>query len=188
MRGVYERIDVNPGDVAVVSGPGTLGLFAIQVLKTKGAYVIASGLPADEKRLEKAKTLGADATVQSEEELMEAVRAVSPRGADVAVEAAGVAPSLNACLKVLKIHGQMLELGIIGGIYNVDMGLIYAKELTVEGSNSTATTTWDITMKLIEEGKVNMEAMTEMRHPLHEWEKGFDAIIEKKAYKVLLIP
>lgn len=188
VRGIYERMTVNPGDVAVVSGPGTLGLFAIQVLKTKGAYVIASGLPADEKRLEKAKTLGADATVQSEEELMEAVRAVSPRGADVAVEAAGVAPSLNACLKVLKIHGQMLELGIIGGMYNVDMGLIYAKELTVEGSNSTATTTWDITMKLIEEGKVNLEAMTEMRLPLDEWEKGFDAIIEKKAYKVLLIP
>ncbi len=188
VRGVYERITVNPGDVAVVSGPGTLGLFAVQVLKTKGAYVIASGLPVDEKRLELAKKLGADAAVQSYEELEAAVKAVSPRGADVSVECAGVAPSLNNCLKILKIHGQMLELGIISGVYNVDMGLIFAKELTVAGSNSTAFSTWDITMDLINSGKVDLVSMTDMRIPLDEWEKGFDATIAKTAYKVLLIP
>ena len=188
VRGIYERITVNPGDVAIVSGPGTLGLFAVQVLKTKGAYVIASGLPVDEKRLELAKKLGADVTVQSFDELQEAIQKVSPRGADVAVETAGVTPSLNNCLKALKIHGQLLELGIISGMYNVDMGQIFAKELIVAGSNSTATTTWDITMELIREGKVDLGIMTDLRLPLDEWEKGFDATINKTAYKVLLIP
>ena len=188
VRGVYERIEVQPGDVAVVSGPGTMGLFAVEVLKARGAYVIASGLPADEKRLELALKLGADKAVQSYEELEEAVKEVSPCGADVAVETAGVAPSLNTCLKIVKTHGKVLELGIISGKHNIDLGQVFAKELAVYGSNSTATTTWDITMDLLNSGKVDLAPIISLRLPLEEWEAGFDATVNKTAYKVLLMP
>ena len=60
VRGVYEQIDVKPGDVAYVSGPGPIGILMTQLLKSRGAYVVISGLPADMERLQLAKELGAD--------------------------------------------------------------------------------------------------------------------------------
>lgn len=64
-RGVCERIDVKPGDVAVITGPGPMGLLAVQLFKDRGAYVIISGFPKDEEKLEMAMCFGADKNVTS---------------------------------------------------------------------------------------------------------------------------
>ena len=88
VHGAYERVRVNPGDVVVVSGPGQIGLLAMQAFKTRGAYVIVSGLKADADRLNLALQLGADAVADSMEKLKEEIRMVNPAGADIVVEAA----------------------------------------------------------------------------------------------------
>ncbi len=188
VRGVYERITVRPGDVAVVSGPGTIGLFAVQALKSRGAYVIVSGLPADRHRLDKALELGADKTAESFEELMAAVYEKNPEGADVVCETAGAAPSFAACIKAVKIHGTILQLGMYGGDVKCDLNAVFAKELFIAGSNSTATTTWETTMQLLNSKRVNLTPVISLKLPLSEWEKGFDATIDKTAFKVLLLP
>ena len=188
VRGVYERITVNPGDIAVVSGPGTIGLFTVQALKSKGAYVIVSGLPADRHRLDKALEIGADKAVESYEELLAAIREKDPEGADIACEAAGVGPSLNTCLKVVKTHGTILQLGMYGGEIKCDMNQVFAKELFIAGSNSTATATWDTTIELLNSKKVDLNPVISLKLPLDKWEEGFDATINKTAFKVLLIP
>ncbi len=188
VRGVYERIDVKPGDVAVVSGPGTIGLFTVQALKARGAYVIVSGLPIDEHRLALAKQLGADETVTSFAELEKAVYDRTPEGADIVCEASGAAPSLSCCFKIAKTHGTLLQIGLYAGEIKCDFNMIFNKELFVTSTNSTATTTWDITMKLLEEKKVDLAPIVSLRLPLEDWEKGFDATIDKSAYKVILIP
>lgn len=188
VRGVYERITVNPGDIAVVSGPGTIGLFTVQALKSKGAYVIVSGLPADRHRLDKALEIGADKAVESYEELLAAIHEKDPEGADIACETAGVGPSLNTCLNVVKIHGTVLQLGMYGSEIKCDMNQVFAKELYIAGSNSTATTTWDITMDLLNNKKVDLNPVVSLKLPLEKWEEGFDATINKTAFKVLLIP
>ncbi len=188
VRGVYERITVNKGDVAVVSGPGTIGLFTVQALKSKGAYVIVSGLPMDQHRLDKALEIGADVAVTSYEELEEAVKSVSPEGADIACEAAGVAPSFNTCLKIVKTHGTILQVGMYGGAINSDMNQVFNKELHIAGTNSTAVSTWKTTMELLNSRKVDLSPVISLKLPLEEWEKGFDATINKTAFKVLLLP
>lgn len=189
VRGVYERgVTVNPGDVAVVSGPGSIGLFTVQALKSRGAYVIVSGLPADRHRLKKAMEIGADAVCESYAELEAAVKKVSPAGADIACETAGVAPSFNTCLRIVKIHGSILQLGMYGGDVTCALNEAFSKELFIVGSNSTATTTWSTTMELLNSRKMDLKPVISLKLPLDEWEKGFDATIDKSALKVLLIP
>ena len=188
VRGVYERIDVKPGDVAVVSGPGAVGLFTLQALKSRGAYVIVSGLPADHHRLEMAKRLGADRIVDSFEQLQEAVYAKNPEGADLVCEASGAAPSLDVCFRIIKIHGTLLQIGMYGGDIKCNFNTLFDKELYVTSTNSTATTTWEITMDLLNKRKVDLSPIISLKLPLEEWEKGFDATINKTAFKVLLIP
>ena len=188
VRGVYERINVNPGDVAVVSGPGAIGLFTLQALKSKSAYVIVSGLPMDRHRLEKALELGADKVVESFEELQAAVAEVSPNGADIACEAAGVAPSFATCLKIVKIHGTILQLGMYAKDIVCDMNAVFNKELFISGSNSTGTKTWETTIELLNSKKVDLNPIISLKLPLDKWEEGFDATINKTAFKVLLLP
>ena len=57
------KIQVNSGDVAVVMGPGPIGLLVAQVLKSKGATVVVTGLDNDKVRLDKAEALHMDYVV-----------------------------------------------------------------------------------------------------------------------------
>ncbi len=40
-------------------------------------------------------------------------------------------------------------------------------------SNSTAMSTWALTLRLIEEGKLDLPGLVSLRLPLAEWELGF---------------
>ena len=188
VRGVYEKIQVNPGDVAVVSGPGTIGLCLMQALKSRGAYVIVSGLPQDRHRLQKAMELGADAVAEGYDALRELVTQKNPEGADIVCEAAGVAGSLSTCLNIIKTHGTLLQVGVYGGPIQADINQLLIKELTMVGTNSTAVSTWPITLQLLREGKVRTGPIISLKLPLTEWEAGFDAALDKSAFKILLIP
>lgn len=188
VRGIYQRLDVNEGDLAVVSGPGTIGLFTLQALKSRGARVIVSGVPADRHRLQKALELGADAVVDSPEALEKEVRERSELGADIVCETSGVAASLSACLKVVRVHGNVLQIGVYGGPVTADINMILKKELNFTGTNSTSVSTWDITMDLLNKGAIKLDPLISLMLPLTKWKEGFQAVIDKSAYKVLLIP
>ncbi len=63
VHGVLELAGVTPGDVAVLSGPGAIGLLCMQVAKAAGATLVVIGTAADEGRLDLARRLGADHTI-----------------------------------------------------------------------------------------------------------------------------
>lgn len=188
VRGVYEKLNVKKGDVCVVSGPGTIGLFAAKALKSRGAYVIMSGLPVDHERLATALSVGIDAVAESYEELEEKVLAKNPNGADVAVEAAGVAPSLHTCYNIVKMQGTILQLGVYRPEITCKPNQIVLKELTVVGSNSSSVNAWKITLELLNSGEIDLTPVLSLRFALDEWEKGFQATMDKSAFKILLTP
>ena len=188
VRGVYEKITVNPGDVVVVSGPGAMGLMSVQAFKSRGAFVILSGLPSDMERLKLGKELGADVITSTYEELAEAVRLHRPGGADITCDAAGVIPSLNSCLEVIRPMGTHLQVAMYAGIKSFRMDALFEKEVSYIPTNSTATSTWPLTLKLLEEGKLHMEPFVSKILPLSQWRDGFDAAINKTVFKAVLIP
>ena len=188
VRGVYERIDVKPGDLAVVSGPGTIGIMAAMLFKSRGAQVIVSGLPSDREKLELALKMGADEAVTSAAALAEAVRGRKPEGADITCEAAGAAPSLRACLSVLRTHGVHLQVGLFGKPVECDIDGMFLKEATLVTTNSTAVSSWELGLRLLEERKFDLTPLISMRLPLERWKEGFDAMIGQRAYRALLLP
>lgn len=188
VRGVYERIDVKPGDVVVVSGPGPMGLMAAQTFKTRGAYVIVSGLPADREKLDLALQMGADAVVTSYEELEAAVYGKNSAGADITCDCTGVAPSLKTCLKIVRTHGVHLQIGVYSKPVEVDLDELFLKEVNYVATNSTAVSSWKIGMELLEKKKVNLVTLMNMEVPLENWKAGFDAAIKKEKYKIILLP
>jgi len=92
IHNVSEIVGVNPGDIVVILGPGPMGLLSLQVAKISGAEkVVITGVGADKDRLRLAERLGADITINVEEEdAVEIVKSITDGlGADVVIEASG---------------------------------------------------------------------------------------------------
>lgn len=119
------RGKVQIGDTVVVQGSGAIGLVTLICAKISGAAkLIMVGGPAD--RLELAKRMGADVTIDIEEvtsveERTELVLAETPRkaGADVVFECAGFLPATPEGLGYVRHSGTFVEVG-----HFVDMGSI----------------------------------------------------------------
>jgi len=188
-RSVLEQSLLRAGDVAVVSGPGTIGLIVVMLAKIQGAFVILSGLAADAERLKLGKELGADVVVSNPEELNDIVRSHAPDGADVAFECSGVLPSFNTCVNVLRKQGNLAQMGLFGKEIPIFMDDILFKELNLTVNFAQERTSWELLLKLIGQGYMKgLSRLVSDRIPLEKWETGFDKFMNKEGYKIFLTP
>src|ERR1700677_2705582 len=110
----YNAVCVNsrlrPGDTVAVIGPGPIGLLCALMAKLSGAgHLIVIGIPADAKRLEVAKHIGADTILGAQgEDIAEWVRNFGDGyGLDLVIDAAGVSASLKLALDIVRPAGQI---------------------------------------------------------------------------------
>ncbi len=190
VAGVCELIAIGEGDLVMVTGPGTLGLTAVQIAKAAGAKVICAGTEQDEHRLKTAIELGADFTVNVEkEDLGERIGGLSSgEGVDTAIECAGDGRAVASCIAALRKQGQYLQLGLMGHRIELDFDAIAFKQLKVTGSVSSRDVSWRRTIDLIRRGEVKPEALIGDVRPLEEWEDAFRMHTEKKQFKILFDP
>lgn len=189
VHAVAEIAVVRPGDIALVSGPGPIGLLCLLVLVHHGIKTMVAGTTADATRLALARQLGAARVVDVEkEDLGEIVRvATGGSGVDHAFEVAGVAASARACLDALRPLGHYTQVGHFGRDITVPFDRIGFRQLRVAGSVGYTVATWTRTMRLLAEGLKPSQIVTH-RLPLADWRQGFDLFERKEAVKVLLSP
>ncbi len=187
---VYDLCKIVPGDLVLVSGPGAIGLMAMQVAKAHGATVVVSGTNIDIPRLEMARKLGADYTVNLQEESLEALinKLSDNYGADVVLECSGAAPAIDTGLKFIKKRGYFTQIGLPGKKIEFDIEKICYKELHFSGSLGSRNHSWRMALKLLEEGKVVLEPLADTKLPLTEWQTAFERFEKKQGCKFFLIP
>ena len=189
VHAVAEMTSVRPGDIALVSGPGPIGMLCLLVLRHQGIRTLVAGTTADAARLALAKQLGAARVIDVQREnLLEIVRhETGGSGVDVALEVAGVGGSAATCLDALRPLGRYTQVGHFGREIQVPFDRIGFKQLRVTGSVGYTVATWTRTMKLLAEGLQPSRIVTH-RLPLDRWQEGFDLFERKAALKVLLKP
>jgi L-iditol 2-dehydrogenase len=189
VHAVAEMTVVRPGDVALVSGPGPIGLLCLLVLAQQGIKTIVAGTTADAARLALAQRIGATKVVDVlQEDLGEIVRTETAGvGIDVAFEVAGAAASARACLDALRPLGRYTQVGHFGQDITVPFDRIGFKQLQVSGSVGYTGATWTRTMQLLAQGLRPSRIVTH-RLPLKRWREGFELFERKEAVKVLLRP
>lgn len=188
VRSVIERATVKAGDTVVVSGPGTIGLLTQQVVQASGGNVTVVGTSQDRARLKLAKELGAmDIVVVDDEKEQEKLQSVMGTF-DVAFECSGAAPSADNCLHLLKKTGLYVQVGLYGKKIPFDHDLALMKEINITNSYASEPTSWVRALQLLESKKVNVKPLISNKLPLEEWEKGFDIVMNKGGFKVLLSP
>jgi L-iditol 2-dehydrogenase len=189
VHAVAEITTVRPGDVALVSGPGPIGILCVLVLLHAGIRTLVAGTSVDSTRLALAKQLGAARVIYVQREnLAEIVlEETAGTGVDVAFEVSGVAASASACLAALRPLGRYTQVGHFGREVTVPLDHVGFKQLLVAGSVGYTVETWRRTLKLLAGGLQPSRIVTH-RLPLEQWREGFDVFESKDALKVLLRP
>jgi len=137
---------LTPDTTAVVLGVGGLGHMAVQLLKALcGARVIAGDV--DDSKLELAKKMGADFTVntRSLDEAAEKInKFIGPRKAALVLDCVGIQPTMDLGARVVGMNSQWTIVGLGGGkITFVPMG-------TVPFACSISTPYWGSKIELME--------------------------------------
>ncbi|WP_435360257.1 zinc-dependent alcohol dehydrogenase family protein [Haloarchaeobius sp. DFWS5] len=173
-HGLVHRVDVTPGDWVAIHGCGGVGLSAIHIADALGANVIAIDL-ADEK-LERAKVLGADrvVNVQEVQDVPQAVKkhTESSRGADIAVDALGIAETCRNAMNSLGKGGQHLQIGMTtseeGGEVSLPVDTMVTDEREFYGSFGIPPNEYDEIFRMMETGKLEPGRIVSERVSLDE--------------------
>jgi L-iditol 2-dehydrogenase len=190
VHGMCELVTIEPGEVVLVTGPGAIGLTALQIAKAAGAKVLVAGTADDRARLKLAARLGADATVDvSADDLAGAVRDLTAGwGADVAVECSGSDRGVQSAIDALRRQGRLLQLGLHGRDMQLAFDTVVYKELKVTGSISSRDVSWRRAIALVERGEVRPELLVSGEYPLDDWESAFRMHAERTGLKILFRP
>ncbi len=118
------------GDLAVVIGQGIVGQMSAQLCRCVGAYVIASDMI--DRRVDLARRYSADVVVNARREsLPDAVRRVSPDGADLVVDTSGDSRLFASDVSLLKCPGKLCLQGYFPEPLQVDFHDTHVKRTTV---------------------------------------------------------
>jgi L-iditol 2-dehydrogenase len=191
VHGVLETAGVQAGDNVVLTGPGPIGLLAMQLAKIAGASVMMIGTHVDIERLKLAKLLGADAAINVEEvdDLGGAVKEVfGTDGADLVIECSGAAPAAKTLIEVARRGARFCQMGLYGKPITFDQDAVCYKELVVTGSNASVTSAWPKALKLLKEKKVDALGLVTHRFGITEWDKALEVVRNKEGVKVMLKP
>ena len=190
VQAVTERTNVRLGDVALISGPGPIGLLCLKILVAEGIRTIVAGTERDAVRLAKARELGAEVIVNvSEPDWMQAVlEETKGVGVDVSFECSGHPLSVKNCLQAVRKLGSYTQVGICGREISVEFDQIFYKQLKVAGSVGYTAATWQRVMRILEQGKVRLDDLITHRLPLAEWRPAFDLCEQQQGLKALLSP
>jgi propanol-preferring alcohol dehydrogenase len=115
---------LNAESTVVVLGVGGLGHMAIQLLRVLApVHIVAADV--DDKKLEQAKKLGADDTVNNRngEEAAERIQKISGnRGVGLVLDCVGVQPTIDLGAKLLRRNSVWTIVGLGGGHHNFHHG------------------------------------------------------------------
>lgn len=191
VHGVLTHNSVAAGDVAVIAGPGAIGLLTLQVVKAAGATVVMLGTNADEGRLTLAKQLGADHIVNVQQNDPKGLVAdITPEGlgADVVYECSGAGAAAQQLLELARRGGRYVQIGLFGKPIAWDLDQVCFRELTVTGSNASVPWAWTRALQLLESGLVKTEPLITHTFPVTEWQQAFDSFEAKHGVKMILQP
>ena len=179
------RGDVEIGDTVVIQGSGAIGLVTLACAKISGAgTLIMVGGPSG--RLELAKRMGADVTIDIEEvtsieERTEMVLSHTPRkaGADVVFECAGFLPATPEGLGYVRHSGTFVEVGHFVDMGSIDFNinqLLMRRNLRVEAIWGSKYEYFVRGLPILEKNEFPFADMISHKLPLSRVRDGFNAL------------
>ncbi|MCH2212673.1 MAG: galactitol-1-phosphate 5-dehydrogenase [Fuerstiella sp.] len=184
------RTPIRLGDTAVVVGSGMIGLLVIQAVRLAGcSRVIATDV--NDHRLNVARTLGADFTINAADEDAPAKihELTQGRGADVAMEVVGTTPTIKSAIAGTRKGGSVTLVGNVTPEIDLPLQDVVTRELSLYGTCG-CNGEYPACIALLESGAIQVEPLITARAPLEDGADWFRRLYEGEpnAMKVLLCP
>ena len=178
---------VEPGDTVAIVGAGPIGLAAIMTAKlyTPGQIVV---LDIAESRLEKARSFGADVTIDNgRENAVERIMELTDGlGADVAIEAVGVPETFELCTELVRPGGRVANVGVHGHPATLHLERLWIRDVTiVTGLVDTFST--PRLLKLIDGGRLDPTTFATHRFALGEAEHAYATFADAASTNALKV-
>lgn len=159
---------VKPGDTVAVVGAGPVGLAAIMTASLYGPGRIVA-IDMDGSRLERARQLGADATINnSSEDAVDRVKEMTDGlGADVVMEAVGIPETFELCTRLVCPGGRVANIGVHGHPAALHLEELWIKSITIT-TGLVDTSSTPRLLRLISEGRLDPSALVTHRFKLDE--------------------
>jgi len=133
-RGLFVDASLEPGDTVVLQGTGGVSIFGLQFAKAAGLRTIITS--SSNEKLERAKALGADHTINYREtpDWSGPVRAVTNGvGADFVMEVGG-AGTIQQTLRAIRIGGHIAIIGVVaGGAEGINPAVLIGNSAKMQG-------------------------------------------------------
>ena len=180
---------VTPGDTVAIVGAGPIGLAAVMTAKlmTPGRIV---ALDVADARLEHARKLGADVTINNGETdaLAEIMELTNGLGADVAIEAVGVPETFELCAEIVRPGGHVANVGVHGRPATLHLEKLWIKDVTIT-TGLVDTSTTPRLLELIANGRIDPTPFATHHFELADTEEAYETFADAattNALKVVL--
>ena len=180
-------LDIKLNDKAVIFGAGCIGLMLLKALRVSSAGKICV-VEVDELKKEMAKQNGADYIIDGRGNVPEEIKEITQGiGADFAIEAVGVAQTMNNAMACLKKTGTLIQVGNITPKVEFPLQTCVMNEIRVIGRYAT-NTEYETALNLVAAGKVHLDDCISVAAPLKNGQEWFDKLHngEKGIIKVVL--
>jgi 6-hydroxycyclohex-1-ene-1-carbonyl-CoA dehydrogenase len=190
-----KRANVRKGDLAIVTGVGGLGTYMVQMVKDAGATVIA--IDVDDKKLENAKRMGADYTINakglSDRDVKKAVRTLVkenrlPNLGWRVFETSGTAAGQQSAFGLLSFAGTLAIVGFTMDKIDIRLSNVMAFDADVFGNWACKPEYYPEVIDAVVSGRINVKDNVE-EHPLDSINDVMKLALEHKLERrVVFVP
>jgi len=180
---------VEPGDTVAIVGAGPIGLATVLTARLfTPAHIVAIDL--DDGRLERARELGADVTINNGADTAVAavMQLTGGLGADVAIEAVGIPETFELCTELVRPGGRVANVGVHGCSATLHLESLWIRNVTIT-TGLVDTITTPRLLSLIAEGRLDATPFATHRFALDDTMAAYDAFADAAnthALKVVL--
>lgn len=175
---VWNTARARPGKAIAVIGCGGVGLSAIVGAMAAGCSPVI-GVDLDAKKLELARNLGADLTLDtSRHDLVEGLQELTGGGPDYVVDSVGAGSTIGPALAAVRPGGTAVVLGMHSMLHEVAISpaQLVAQNKSLLGSFvGSCRPQVDVPrlLRSYRQGRLNLDGLISREYPLHEAARAF---------------
>jgi NADPH:quinone reductase-like Zn-dependent oxidoreductase len=166
---------VKPGDVVLAQGTGGVSVFALQFAKAAGATVIITS--SSDEKLERARALGADHTInyRTTPDWPKAARDLTGGvGVDHVIEVGG-AGTFAQSLQAIALGGHIAVIGVLSGVVkDLSVAAMFAANARIHGITVGSRAQFEAMVRAVEANDIH--PVIDKRFPLAEAPAAFKAM------------
>ena len=180
---------IEEGQTVLILGSGMSGLLHTQLAKFKKCNVITTDI--NKKRLELAKSFGADFVIDAASNILEQLININGRKADAVIATTSAMPAFKQAWETVDMGGIIVLFTVPGPDKDVIVPIndFWRKEIRIITSYYCGPPDIEESLRLIENKNINVDDLITHKLPLKDTAKGFKMVIDgSESLKIIINP